>query len=68
MAKKVKIIVNEAGHPVEKEIEVQDDVNLAWGSPKDLKYLGHRITRIDGPEKVTGRARYTYDINLPGLL
>jgi xanthine dehydrogenase YagR molybdenum-binding subunit len=24
--------------------------------------------RIEGPEKVTGRARYTYDVRLPGML
>ena len=36
-----------------------------WG-PRTL--TGKDITRIDAVEKVTGRARYTYDVNLPGLL
>ncbi len=33
-----------------------------------LDYIGERIPRKDGPEKVTGRAQYTVDINLPGML
>jgi 4-hydroxybenzoyl-CoA reductase subunit alpha len=34
----------------------------------DLKYVGQRIPRKDGPEKVTGRAKYTGDIRMPGML
>jgi xanthine dehydrogenase YagR molybdenum-binding subunit len=30
--------------------------------------LGTAVKRIDGPDKVTGRARYTYDINRPGMI
>src|SRR3954453_23496093 len=26
------------------------------------------VKRLDGPEKVTGRARYSYDINRPGMI
>ena len=33
-----------------------------------LKVVGHGQPRIDGPEKVTGRAAYTQDIHLPGML
>lgn len=35
---------------------------------QDLKYVGTRVTRLDGPLKTTGRARYTADVNLPGML
>ncbi|MBW1774160.1 MAG: molybdopterin-dependent oxidoreductase [Deltaproteobacteria bacterium] len=34
----------------------------------ELDYVGKRILRKDGPDKVTGRARYTVDIKLPGML
>lgn len=34
----------------------------------ELDYVGRRIPRKDGPDKVTGRARYTVDIQLPGML
>jgi xanthine dehydrogenase YagR molybdenum-binding subunit len=34
----------------------------------ELKLIGKRIKRIDGPAKTTGRARYTADVYLPGML
>jgi len=36
--------------------------------PQTLAYIGQRIPRKDGPSKVTGRAVYTGDIHLPGML
>ncbi len=30
--------------------------------------FGQPLGRVDGPEKVTGKARYSADINLPGTL
>jgi xanthine dehydrogenase YagR molybdenum-binding subunit len=30
--------------------------------------IGTPVKRLDGPDKVTGRARYTFDINRPGML
>ena len=39
-----------------------------WPINKDLKYVGHSVERWDGQAKVTGRARYTADIQLPGML
>ena len=30
--------------------------------------LGTPVKRLDGPDKVTGRAKYTFDINRPGML
>jgi xanthine dehydrogenase YagR molybdenum-binding subunit len=39
-----------------------------WPDAGDRKLIGKRITRIDGPAKASGRAKYTYDINPPGLL
>ena len=39
-----------------------------WKSLKDMKQLGKYRTRVDGMEKVTGKAKYTYDIKLPGML
>ncbi len=33
-----------------------------------LDYVGQRIPRKDGPAKVTGRAKYTVDVQLPGML
>src|ERR1022692_3861402 len=36
--------------------------------PVETKYLSHDTRRIDGPEKVTGRARYSSDIQAEGWL
>ena len=37
-------------------------------SNKEYNVVGTRPIRHDGLDKVTGRARYGADINLPGLL
>src|SRR5206468_1520978 len=41
---------------------------MAEGWPKKRRLLGTKIKRLDGPEKATGRAKYSYDINRPGML
>jgi CO/xanthine dehydrogenase Mo-binding subunit len=33
-----------------------------------MSYVGRRIPRIEGPEKVTGSAKYAADVVLPGML
>ena len=35
---------------------------------RDHAVVGHGVTRYDGPDKVTGRAKYTADLRLPGML
>ena len=32
------------------------------------KVIGHSVPRIDGPEKVTGAAKYTLDLKFPNML
>jgi xanthine dehydrogenase YagR molybdenum-binding subunit len=39
-----------------------------WPINKDLKYVGQSIERYDGLLKASGRARYTSDVQLPGML
>ncbi len=36
--------------------------------PEKSRLLGTRISRIDGPLKASGRAKYSYDITRPGML
>jgi xanthine dehydrogenase YagR molybdenum-binding subunit len=38
------------------------------GWPKKRRLLGTKVKRLDAPEKATGRAKYSYDINRPGQL
>jgi xanthine dehydrogenase YagR molybdenum-binding subunit len=64
---KMKIDIVENGFPKEVEIDVPEGA-AKWTPPSESKVLGKRITRLDGPDKVRGRAKYTYDINLPGML
>ncbi len=39
-----------------------------WPDPATRPLLGKNISRVDGPVKVSGRAKYTYDYNPDGLL
>ena len=46
----------------------QQHAKYPWPRPDESAVVGKRLTRLDGPDKVTGRAKYTYDINRPGML
>src|SRR5437867_13119397 len=39
-----------------------------WPAADKRALIGQRIDRADGPAKVTGAAKYSYDINRPGML
>ncbi|HMV50074.1 MAG TPA: xanthine dehydrogenase family protein molybdopterin-binding subunit [Blastocatellia bacterium] len=39
-----------------------------WPEEGKRTHIGKRISRLDGPDKVSGRAKYTFDINRPGML
>ena len=39
-----------------------------WPEEGKRSLIGKRIKRIDGPLKVAGKAKYTYDFNAPGML
>src|SRR5213080_4488998 len=41
-------------------------MTTSW--PKKRRLLGTKISRLDGPAKSTGRAKYSFDINRPGML
>ncbi|MDR3676157.1 MAG: xanthine dehydrogenase family protein molybdopterin-binding subunit [Acidobacteriota bacterium] len=45
-----------------------DKCKYDWPAEGDRSLIGKRIKRIDGPAKASGGAKYTYDINRPGLL
>jgi xanthine dehydrogenase YagR molybdenum-binding subunit len=36
--------------------------------PEKRQIIGSSVTRLDGPFKVSGKAKYSFDRNLPGLL
>src|SRR6266540_4595370 len=41
---------------------------MATKWPQKRRLIGTKVARVDGPNKATGRARYSYDINRPGQL
>lgn len=67
MARKIKTVIVENGFEKEVEIEVPDGPPAAWGDLSKLRILGKRNPRVEGPLKVTGKAKYASDITLPGL-
>jgi xanthine dehydrogenase YagR molybdenum-binding subunit len=42
--------------------------NVNWPPAGKRKWIGQRVDRVDGPVKCTGAAKYSYDINRPGML
>ena len=40
----------------------------SWGKAEDSRLIGKRVTRLSGADKATGKAKYTFDINRPGML
>jgi len=45
-----------------------DKCKYDWPAAGERSLIGKRINRIDGPAKSSGGAKYSYDINRPGLL
>ncbi|MEK7683785.1 MAG: xanthine dehydrogenase family protein molybdopterin-binding subunit [Verrucomicrobiota bacterium] len=41
---------------------------VSWPAADKRALIGQRIDRVDGPQKVTGAAKYSFDINRPGML
>jgi xanthine dehydrogenase YagR molybdenum-binding subunit len=42
--------------------------DYSWPAAADRKLIGSKVLRIDAPLKVSGKAQYTTDYNLPGML
>lgn len=57
------------GHTLrEVERAVPLDAPPPWPANAQLAVVGKATPRLDGAAKVTGRARYTADVRLPGML
>jgi len=42
--------------------------DYAWPDAEHRTLIGKRTTRVDSPLKVSGEAKYTYDVHRPGML
>ena len=68
MPKLVKTEVNVEGR-VSVQYAVVDGPELPpWGENEELAIVGQPTPRIDGAARASGEARYTYDVQLPGML
>jgi xanthine dehydrogenase YagR molybdenum-binding subunit len=57
-----------ASAPQPFEVNVAQGDLKPWDAESKLSVVGKPHPRLDGPAKVTGRAKYTFDISLPGML
>ena len=67
--KKIKLPLGIPGYnlgEVEREVPVTEP--SAWPVNDKLKHVGKPVHRYDGIAKVTGKAKFTADIQLPGML
>src|ERR671931_1208692 len=63
------IDVLRSGEGKEDEYKVVEKTALPrWEPNRTFEAVGKPIPRVEGEEKVTGRAHYAYDVRLPGQL
>jgi xanthine dehydrogenase YagR molybdenum-binding subunit len=68
MSRLVKTVTEMEGRFEEKWVLVSDDDPEAWPVDAELAIVGQPTPRITGPLRVSGGARYTVDVALPGML
>ena len=56
------------GEVSETKVVLEGEEPPVWGPDARLHVVGRPTPRVDGRERVTGRAEYTYDVLLPGML
>jgi xanthine dehydrogenase YagR molybdenum-binding subunit len=68
MAKLVKTKIEVEGRVEEEYALVEESRTKPWDIEEELRIVGKPTPRVDGVERVTGAAKYTADIQLPGML
>jgi xanthine dehydrogenase YagR molybdenum-binding subunit len=68
MAQSRTIRIGHDGELTTVEVQVPETEPPIWDADAKLAVVGTSVPRLDGVAKVTGTARYTYDVNLPGML
>ncbi|MEO6434754.1 MAG: xanthine dehydrogenase family protein molybdopterin-binding subunit [Tepidisphaeraceae bacterium] len=66
--RKIKVPRVVDGVETEVEIEIDDSAGPNWGPNDAHRLLNKPLRRVDGPQKVSGTAKYTHDIRVPGML
>ena len=62
------LAVGIAGALKKAERKVPGNEPRPWDGEARLAVVGQRTPRLEGPDKVTGRARYASDVQIPGML
>ncbi len=68
MPKVIKTQTEFEGRTLEEYVVVEGEGLEPWEPQAALRFVGKSTPRIDGPERVTGKALYTADVQLPGML
>lgn len=68
MSKRQTVKAGHEGFYKDVTITLADNDPDVWGADTEFTTIDKPIPRIDAIEKVTGRAKYTYDINRPDML
>lgn len=63
---KTKVVVE--GHEEELVVEIPENEAPSWATKTAFSFVGKPTPRIDGVERITGKAIYTADLQLPGML
>lgn len=57
-----------AGNEQALEVNIAEGDLKPWDLDTKFHVVGKPHPRLDGPQKVSGKAKYTFDISLPGML
>ena len=68
MTRVVKTRVEIEGRIYEETVVVEGDEPAPWEEEREFKFVGKPTNRVDGRERVTGAAIYTYDVHPAGML
>ncbi|MEZ0227997.1 MAG: xanthine dehydrogenase family protein molybdopterin-binding subunit [Planctomycetota bacterium] len=63
-----KVVLGFEGHRVEKTLSLPDGEPRPYDLDTKLAVVGKNHPRVDALLKATGKARYTHDVRLPGML
>ena len=56
------------GKIAKKKVSLPAGEARPWDADSELTVVGTEVPRIDGHLKVSGQAKYTLDVSLPGML
>ncbi len=68
MAREVKLTIGYDDQLTTVTRTIPDDEPPPWDATSALRVVGRPVPRVDAPDKVTGKAKYTRDLKLPGML